>query len=96
MIRALIHRTLVDDIRAKESARLVDSCGCKMGAAFVGVGLLAVASQHVAVSGHGFTRNHFVCCGRIRWKDSGYSHFPNALAMSRVELSARYGDIERF
>jgi len=41
MIRALIHRTLVDDIRAKESARLVDSCGCKMGAAFVGVGLLA-------------------------------------------------------
>ncbi len=41
MIRTLRHRTLIDDIGAKEPARLVDSCGCKMGAAFVGVGLFA-------------------------------------------------------
>ncbi len=40
MIRTLIRRTLIDDIHAKEPARLVDSCGCKMGTAFVGVGLL--------------------------------------------------------
>ncbi len=39
MIRTLIHRTLIGDIRAEEPVRL-DSCGCKMGTAFVGVGLL--------------------------------------------------------
>jgi hypothetical protein len=41
MIRTLRPRTLIGGIGAQESARLLDSCGCKMGAAFVGVGLLA-------------------------------------------------------
>jgi hypothetical protein len=41
MVRTLIHRTVIEDIRAKQPVRVVDSCGCRMGSGFVAVGLVA-------------------------------------------------------
>src|SRR5437764_7472256 len=41
MIHTLTPRIFMVHTRVKQPVRLVDSCGCKMGAAFAGMGLLA-------------------------------------------------------